>query len=161
MRDFSHPSRSVLVPSQRPIQGYRISFPGVKRPGRGANYLPASSAEIKERVALYLFPPSGPSWSLLRRTLLLSLTTWYLNCSAHERMYGSRCHVTRWLSPKCALGRDVRYDGKYRPWCGNQMLHIYADCVLTACAIYVWECNFVLTSCTQTEVWECAFSFLQ
>jgi hypothetical protein len=29
------------------------SFPGIKRPGRGVNYPPLSSVEIKERVELY------------------------------------------------------------------------------------------------------------
>ena len=32
--------------------GYRFSFPGVKRPGRGVNHPPSSSAEVKERVEL-------------------------------------------------------------------------------------------------------------
>jgi hypothetical protein len=30
--------------------GYRVSFPGVKRPGRGVDHPPPSSAEVKERV---------------------------------------------------------------------------------------------------------------
>jgi hypothetical protein len=30
------------------------SFPGVKRQGNGVNHLPPSSAEVKERVELYL-----------------------------------------------------------------------------------------------------------
>ena len=30
------------------------SFPGVKRPGRGVDHPPPSSAEVKERVELYL-----------------------------------------------------------------------------------------------------------
>jgi hypothetical protein len=33
------------------------SFPGVKRPGRGVDHLSPSSAEVKERVELYLYPP--------------------------------------------------------------------------------------------------------
>jgi hypothetical protein len=37
------------------------SFPGVKRPGRGVDHPPASSAEVKERVELYLSSASGPS----------------------------------------------------------------------------------------------------
>jgi hypothetical protein len=37
-------------------------FPGVKRPGRGVDHPHPPSAEIKERVELYLFSPSGPSW---------------------------------------------------------------------------------------------------
>jgi len=32
------------------------SFPGIKRPWRGVNHPPPSSAEVKERVELYLPP---------------------------------------------------------------------------------------------------------
>jgi hypothetical protein len=53
--------------------GYRICFPGVKRPGRGVGHSRPSSAEVKERVELYLYSPCGPSWPVLRRTLLLLL----------------------------------------------------------------------------------------
>jgi hypothetical protein len=44
--------------------GIRRSFPrvGVKRPGREADYLPPSSAEMKEWVELYLHSPNLPSW---------------------------------------------------------------------------------------------------
>ena len=35
--------------------GYRVSFPGVKRPERGVDHPPASSAEVKERVELFLY----------------------------------------------------------------------------------------------------------
>ena len=45
------------------------SFPGVKRPGRGVDHPPPSSAEVKERVELYLYSPSGPSWPDLGWTL--------------------------------------------------------------------------------------------
>ena len=38
------------------------SFLGVKRPGHGNDYPPPSSDEVKERVELYLYSPSGPSW---------------------------------------------------------------------------------------------------
>jgi hypothetical protein len=36
------------------------SFQGVKRPGRGVDHAPLSSADVKERVELYLYSPSGP-----------------------------------------------------------------------------------------------------
>ena len=36
-------------------------FPGVKRPGRGADHTPTPSAEAKERVEVYVYSPSGPS----------------------------------------------------------------------------------------------------
>jgi len=41
------------------------SFPGVKRPGRGVDHPPPPSAEVKERVELYLSSPYGPSKSVL------------------------------------------------------------------------------------------------
>ena len=42
--------------------GYRVSFPGVKWPGRGVNHTPRFSGEVKESVELYLYASSGPSW---------------------------------------------------------------------------------------------------
>jgi hypothetical protein len=41
------------------------SFPGVKKPGRGVDHPLPPSAEVKERVELYLYSPSGTSWSVL------------------------------------------------------------------------------------------------
>ena len=54
-------SRPALGRSQPPTQW----VPGVKRPGRGADHPPSSSVEVKERVELYLYSPSGPSWPVL------------------------------------------------------------------------------------------------
>ena len=55
------------------------SSPGVKRPGRGVDRPPLSSAEVKERVELYIYSPSGPSWPILgelyRRTVLYLTTS--------------------------------------------------------------------------------------
>ena len=36
------------------------SFPGVKRPGRVVDHPSPSSAEVKERIELYLHSPSWP-----------------------------------------------------------------------------------------------------
>ena len=41
------------------------SFPGVKRPGRGLDHQTPSSAEVEERVELYLYCPSGLSWPVI------------------------------------------------------------------------------------------------
>ena len=41
--------------SQSVYNGYRVSFQGVKWPWRGVNHPPLSSAEVKERVQLYLY----------------------------------------------------------------------------------------------------------
>jgi hypothetical protein len=40
--------------------GYHVSFPGVKWSGRGVDHPLPSSAEVKERIELYLYSPSGP-----------------------------------------------------------------------------------------------------
>ena len=41
------------------------SFPGVKRPGRGVDHPPTTSAEVKEREELYLYTTYGPSWPVI------------------------------------------------------------------------------------------------
>jgi hypothetical protein len=41
------------------------SYPGVKRPTRGVDHPHPFSAEVKERVELYLYSISGPSWPVL------------------------------------------------------------------------------------------------
>jgi len=41
------------------------SLPGLKGPGRGVDLPPQSRAEVKERVELYLYSPSGPLWPVL------------------------------------------------------------------------------------------------
>ena len=54
-------------------------FPGVKQPGRGVDQPPPYGAEVKERVELYLYSTSGPSWPVLGRTLLLPLPLFLLH----------------------------------------------------------------------------------
>jgi hypothetical protein len=46
-------------------------FLGVKRPWHGVKNPPPYTVEVKERAKLYLYFSSGPSWTLLRLTLLL------------------------------------------------------------------------------------------
>jgi hypothetical protein len=41
------------------------SFPGIKRPGRGADHPPQSSVEVKQRVKLHVYSPSGNSRPVL------------------------------------------------------------------------------------------------
>jgi hypothetical protein len=62
-----HPDRPWGPPSLL-YNRYRVSLPGVKRPGRGVNHPPPPSAEVKERVDLYLYSTSGPSWPVPGRT---------------------------------------------------------------------------------------------
>ena len=41
------------------------SFPGVKRAGRGVDHRLSSSAEVKEKVQLYLYSTHGSSWLVI------------------------------------------------------------------------------------------------
>jgi hypothetical protein len=49
-------------PSSLQYNVYRVSFPGVKRPGRGVDHLPPTRAEVKETVDLHLYSLFGHSW---------------------------------------------------------------------------------------------------
>ena len=41
------------------------SFPGVNWPGRGVDHPLPSSAEVGEKIELFICSPSGPSWPIL------------------------------------------------------------------------------------------------
>jgi len=41
------------------------SFLGLKQSGRGVDHPTPSSFEVKERVGLHLYSPSGPLWPVL------------------------------------------------------------------------------------------------
>ena len=51
-----------------------VSFLGVKRPGRGADQPPLSKCRGQERVRLYLYSPSAPSWPLMGAPLPLFMS---------------------------------------------------------------------------------------
>jgi len=62
----------IFAPVQTVLGGHPTSntmgtgsFPGVKQLRRGINHPPPSSAEVKERVDLFLYFPFGPSWPVL------------------------------------------------------------------------------------------------
>jgi hypothetical protein len=71
-QDFPHSSRAA----EAHPASYTIgtgSLLGVKQPVHGADNPPTSSAEVKERVELYLHSHSGPLWSAVGWTFLLPL----------------------------------------------------------------------------------------
>jgi hypothetical protein len=63
------------------------SFPGVKRPGRGVDHPPPSSAKVKERVELYLYSSSVSSCQVIGRAL--NLPTCPLIWTSYQSV---RCH---------------------------------------------------------------------
>jgi hypothetical protein len=67
-RDFPHSSSPAMRPTEPPIQWDRVSFTGVQLSGRALDHPPQSSAEVKERLELYIYSSSGPSWPVLNFT---------------------------------------------------------------------------------------------
>jgi hypothetical protein len=68
---FPHLPRPVLRPTQPPIQRIPFLFTEGKAAGACRWLHTSPSTEVKERVELYLYSPSGPSGSVLRYTLHL------------------------------------------------------------------------------------------
>jgi len=68
----TRPDRSWDTPNLI-YNGYRVFFPGLKRPGRGVVHPSTSSADVKERAQSYLHSHSGPSWPVVGLTFVLSL----------------------------------------------------------------------------------------
>jgi hypothetical protein len=94
-RDFLHPSRPSMGPTQPPIQWVPGLVPGgkVARPWR---WPPAtSSAEVKGRAEIYLCFPSGPSWSVLGWSLPM--------------LYLTVCVLTPGFEQKRKFGQAPRY----------------------------------------------------
>ena len=74
-RDFPHMSRPALRITQPPEQRVPGLHSGLKWPQRGVDHPPPSSAQVTERVELYIYVPFGPKWPALwwALTLLLPL----------------------------------------------------------------------------------------
>jgi hypothetical protein len=64
----TRPDRSWGPPSLL-YNRHWVSFPGVTRSGRGVNHPPPFRVEVKERVELYLYSPSGSLRPVTRWTL--------------------------------------------------------------------------------------------
>jgi hypothetical protein len=117
--------------------GYRLSFLEVQRLQHAFDHPPPSSAEVKERVELYLYFLSGPSWPVLRRTLpfyrgkekiwgfiLICLLPFILcNNESHPKNALDYIYYIKLKSPTCF--------GRYRPSSGWAVIEyqeqIYSD----------------------------------
>jgi len=100
--DFLHPSRPVLGPTQSPIQW----VPGLSREysGRGvALNTPPSSAEVKERVQLYLYSPYGPSWPVLGWTSTFTVVSRSRNVKFYFKVLSGLSRTFPVLFVTCTL----------------------------------------------------------
>jgi len=90
------------------------SFPGVKRLGRGVDHPPPSRAEVKERVELYRYSTSGPSWPVIVWTFLPLLIR--RNCEHLARFEGLTQVPTKitnfWDVTPCTLADIYRCAGE-------------------------------------------------
>jgi hypothetical protein len=63
--EYLHLSRPVLGPNQPAVQCVPGLFPRPSQLGHGVDYPPPSGMEVKERVELYLYFPTGPLCPIL------------------------------------------------------------------------------------------------
>jgi len=84
-----------------------VSVPGVNWLGDGVDHAPSSSPEVKERVELYLYSPSGPSWPVIGWTFLpLGVVRCILSRLTGERAAFPRYPLNRKLDgPQNRSGR--------------------------------------------------------
>jgi len=69
----TRPHRPWVIPNLL-YSGWWVSFAGVKMSERGDDHPPTSSAEVEERVALYIYSLSGPSPTALQWILRFMYT---------------------------------------------------------------------------------------
>jgi len=72
-RNIPHLSVPALGPTQSLKHWVQSLFAAGKSAGAWCRPTP-SSAEVKERIQLYVYSPSGPSWSVLRWSLRFTAT---------------------------------------------------------------------------------------
>jgi hypothetical protein len=96
---FSPPFRTVRMVQSAPFTLGTMSFPGVKRPGRGIDYPRPPCAVVKERVELYTYSPSGPSRLLIGWPLPFYL--FVAMCYIFHMTRSCKTHIPYCSFPRC------------------------------------------------------------
>ena len=123
-RDFSHPSRPALGPTQLPIQ--RIAgLPGGKAAGAWRWPPTPSTAGVKNGVELYIYSPFGFSWPVLGWPLPLP---WVIIHKEHKLSLPLRYFIMR--QPDEIHVHQV--NGSIRNSCSVSFISEYSD-VLPYC----------------------------
>ena len=86
---FSAPVQTGPGSNLSPVQGVPGLFQRNKARGGGASsdHLNAPSAEVKERVQLYIYSSARPSWPFPGRTLSF-ISLLYSQCASEKHFYG-------------------------------------------------------------------------
>ena len=137
---FRTPSDLPWGPPILLYSGYRVCFFGANQPGRGVHHPPTSSAEAKERVELYVYFSSVPSWTFLGRTLPV---LFYLTL----HMIAKR--LSRYLRV-CASHKILIWFVVYKRWTLNssktflvpQVFTVTALCTLQLCELRSMRAEF-------------------
>ena len=99
-RFFSSPKRSdrLWAPSSLPPNGYRDSFPGIKRPEREVHHSPSSRAETENEWSYYLYSSWHKRFYFTILLLKLSCDQWLLT-----KLFDWPVHTIRFLRPLFSL----------------------------------------------------------
>jgi hypothetical protein len=114
-RDFTHQSRSSM--GQLPIKWVPGVSRGAKRPGHGVYHPPPTSAEIKERVELYLLSPLVLR-SLFQVDLYFIFIYIYIHTGCFKKSFTT---ITIRGKPRCVL---LHFDSSKRCVCPLKFIHI-------------------------------------
>ena len=102
-------------------------------PRRGVNHLPPSSADVEERVWVYMYSPTGPSGLLFGDRLAVDGLT-----VTHGEVHSHIVATYRWQSD---VNKNMRFS-----YCKNSYIYIYSTypiCHWVTHSIY-WLTSFLL-----------------
>ena len=124
-RDFPHPSIPALGHIQPSIQW--VSFCGVKRPGRGVDHPPTSSAAVKERVELHIYSSIWAFVACSRVTFTFTFTlivTLLCDSGFNFILQNSRCKLLHceWRLYRIYTGQwngEKKLEGDFMPLLGK------------------------------------------
>jgi hypothetical protein len=143
-RDFQHPSRPNLGFTHPPIQ--RVPrFPEGKAAGTWHWVPTPSNADLKERVELYLYSPSGSSWPVLGWTVTFYLYLYWFDVAIVPCFMSAMLLKTR---QAMYVNRDIEARSRNNCCRGKASSIAYPEFVFAAWGIRIQCAYAVLSSVT-------------
>ena len=134
-RDFRPCPERPCGPPSLLHNGYRI-FPVDKSAGAWRSPPTPSSAEVKERVELYLYCPSGPSWSVLGWPLPLRVPSYLLHVSTTHMTIFREVYYKRYI-PYFSIDNARFIYIKRSKLVKNKHALYTAVYIILGCALYI------------------------